>query len=98
MNGEEYDAERKLCEGLDSLISDIDKEYGSELSGEDELLRRLSNINLRKQLIAQIKDTVRCRKLSERFMDEQLAERSYEVRTKVNASALAYELSETVRV
>ncbi|MDE1857288.1 MAG: hypothetical protein KGH98_04410 [Candidatus Micrarchaeota archaeon] len=98
MNGEEYDAERKLRTGLDSLIAGIDEQYGSRLEGEELLVRQLADIRLRNQLIDCIKDMVKCRKLAERLMDELESEHLHEVRVRINSGAVWWECFELTRV
>lgn len=98
MNGEEYEAERELRHGLDTLIAGLDGQYGSRLEGEELLVRQLADIRLRNQLIECIKDTVRCRKLAESLMEELESEHLHEVRVRVNSSSIWWECFELTKV
>ena len=83
--------ERELGKGMDALIGEISGRYGtsSKVLDEDaDLERKRNDIALRDDVICHVKELLRCRKLSEHFLDVERMDVTYEICTKVSARKL----------
>ena len=77
---------------MDSLIGEMSGMYGTpcERMGEEaKLEREISDAQLRDDLISHIEEIIRCRKLSERFLDEEHVDVAYTVQTEVSSKGVA---------
>jgi hypothetical protein len=83
--------ERELYTAIVEYIEKTDEMCGAQLLNEEEVLaRKLRNITLAKSLEHMLKDLVKCRKLSENFLDEALADLAYELSAKISWEKLEY--------
>lgn len=83
----EAKCERELEKWIDSLVEEMNGRYGAELAEDLQIDRKLSDINLRNELISQIKEVVRCKKISERMMEEQKQEIAYYMHITVTSGS-----------
>lgn len=95
--------QRELGRGVDSLVGEMNSRYGTpsgELSEDAEMDRKRSDIQLRDEVISHIEELLRCRKLSERLMDEERMDVKYEIRTEVSSKRMVTKVNvgEAVRV
>jgi hypothetical protein len=88
--------QRKLCSGIDAMVGEMGSRYGTpsgELSEEAEIDRRMGDIQLRDDVIALDEEVLRCKKLSERLMDEERMDVKYEIRTEVSSKGIVTRVS-----
>lgn len=70
------------------MISEMGSRYGTEISEEKQIDRKLADVKLRDDLIEAVKEITRCRKLSERFADEGMESVSHVIEVAVSAKWL----------
>ena len=88
---EQTAGERELYSAIVEYIERTDEMCGTRLLEEEEALaRRLRNISLAKNLEQMLRDLVKCRKLSENFLDEELADLAYEISGSISWEKLEY--------
>ena len=83
--------ERELAKGMDSLMGEMNGRYGtsSMLMDENaEIERKRSDIALRDDMISHVKEVLRCRKLSEHFLDVERIDVTYEICTIVSSKKM----------
>ncbi len=80
--------ERELSYEVDRRVEDKATMYAAILDEEAMIERRMSDIGLREKLIECMDEIIRCRKMSERFLDETGEERVYEIRVIVSPAAV----------
>lgn len=96
-------SERELGKAVESLIGKMNSRYGTpsdELEEEAGIERKRSDIALRDEAISRIKELLTYRKLSERFLDEERIDVTYEICTKVSSKGMVTKVAvgEAVRV
>jgi len=83
--------ERELRSALVMYMEATDKLCGMQLLDEEEVLaRKLKNVSLARDMARLVMDLVRCRKLSENFMEENLGELAYRFSGSVSWEELRY--------
>ena len=85
--------ERELERCIDAMIEEMNGHYCGELEDEAEIDARLADINLRDRIIGQIREVLRCKKLSERISRDQQKEVAYVMETRIGSNGLAFGIS-----
>ena len=83
--------ERELERGMDSLIGEMNGMYGTpyERMGEEaKLEREISDVQLRDDMVSHTEEVIRCRKMSERFLDDEKIDVTYTVQTEVSSKGV----------
>ncbi|MDE1870780.1 MAG: hypothetical protein KGI06_00890 [Candidatus Micrarchaeota archaeon] len=88
--GSEHISERELERCIDSMVDEMSRIYCADLTEEAMLDSRMSDIGLRDSLISQIKEAIRCKKISERMMSEQSRKVSYKIDVEVGRNGMSY--------
>ena len=84
--------ERQLCKAIDLLVEEIQERYNTEVSDEQEIDRKMKNIELRDSLIEQITEEIRCRKISEKALHEANVNITYELIAEIANDRLHYNI------
>jgi hypothetical protein len=89
--GSKSACERKLGRYIDSMIDEMNGEYGpANLTESERVDARMDDIGLRESLICQLKEVIRCRKTGERIKAEQGKETAYHMHTTITSTGLPY--------
>lgn len=88
--GSERMRERELERCIDSMVDEMNGIYCADLTEEAMLDSRMNDIELRDALISQIREIVRCKKISERMMAEMSRKVLYTVKTEVGRSGMSF--------
>lgn len=79
--------ESELYDAIDSLVNEMNQKLGiSEKKSDADL--KLNDLYFEKALIAHIKNLVEYRKVSERFLEDELIEIKYEISLELSCQNL----------
>ena len=76
--------ERKLYAAIDSLVDEMNQKYGLCIS--EDAHRRINDLSFKRALTDHVQNLVKFRKTSEKFLDAELAEITYEIRMEVSST------------
>lgn len=93
---EKDSTERELSRIVDGMIGEANTKYGADLSEEKQIERRIRDIRLREELVLQLQEEIRCKKISERFMDESLKDIRYEIVKEISSSGINFYVTSKV--
>ncbi len=82
--------ERELEKYIDSLMEKMDGMYCADLTESAKIESRMNDIRLRDDIISQIKEEIRCKKICERIKAEQEKEATYSINVKVCRNGIQY--------
>lgn len=77
--------ERELERCIDAMIDEMNEKYCVEMAEEAMIDAKLADIKLREDLINQINEELRCRKISEKAMNSQLMPLVYEMKVRISS-------------
>ncbi len=85
--------ERKLKAAISRYVKSMEKLYGVRLlEPEEASAREFSDERLSEQIAELVRNVVKCRKLSENYLDTSLAELTYSINARVNWERLEHSL------
>lgn len=85
--------ERELERCIDSVVEEMNGMYCADLTEDARIDSRMSDIKLRDELIRQIKDEIRCKKISERMMEEQKRSVVYGMQVSICGEGIEYSIA-----
>ncbi len=85
--------ERELERCIDSMVDEMNGIYCADLTEVAKIDSKMSDIKLREELISQIKDEIRCKKISERMMVESMKELEYHMEVRINSEGVIYNIT-----
>ncbi|MDG6936779.1 MAG: hypothetical protein JRN26_07875 [Nitrososphaerota archaeon] len=90
--------ERKLYSAIMEYIDKMDRVCGAQLLEEEAVARKeMGNVVLAKSIERMVKEAIECRKISERFLDEQLTEVTYQLNCSIDCDSVRYSLCRAPR-
>ncbi|MCL5117300.1 MAG: hypothetical protein M1124_00530 [Candidatus Marsarchaeota archaeon] len=75
---------RKLYAAIDSLVDEMNQKYGLCIS--EDANRKINDLSFKRALVDYVQDLVKFRKTSEKFLDAELAEITYEIRMEISST------------
>lgn len=84
--------ERELERGIDAMIDEMNEKYSVEMAEESMIDAKMTDIKLREDIIKQIKEELRCRKISEKSVNSSLVPLVYEMKVRISSESLSYVL------
>ncbi len=84
--------ERELGRCIDSVVEEMNGMYCADLTEEAKIDSKMSDIKLREELICQIREEIRCKKISERLMAEQMKGVAYRMQVSICGEGIEYEI------
>jgi hypothetical protein len=75
---------RKLYAAIDSLVDEMNQKYGLCISEDAD--RRINDLSFKRALTDHVQNLVKFRKTSEKFLDAELAEITYEIRMEISST------------
>jgi len=94
MEGRKCERELERC--IDSMVDEMSEMYCTELAEDAKLESKMSDIRMRDELIEQIKEVIRCKKISERMAAEQIRKVAYIMQVGISSSGITYTISREV--
>jgi len=85
--------ERELERCIDSVLEEMNGMYCADLNENAKVDARMSDIKFRDELICQMKEAIRCKKISERMMAEQNRQIMYRIGLEVDGSGMRYSVA-----
>lgn len=82
--------ERELRRCIDSVVDEMNSMYCADLTETAKIDSKMSDIKLRDALISQMREIIRCKKVSERIGAEQLREVAYDMQVRISGSGIAF--------
>jgi hypothetical protein len=82
--------ERELGKWIDSLVDEMNGIYCADLTEAAKVDAKMSDIKVREELIGQITEIIRCKKISERIMAEQAKNVVYNMNVRISAEGITY--------
>lgn len=89
--------ERELEKCIDSLVDEMNGMYCADLTEDAKVDARMSDISLRDELMGQIEETIRCKKISERVMAENMKNVIYTMQVSISSNGIDYAISRNER-
>src|SRR5580700_3850815 len=86
-------SERELESCIDSMVVEMNVIYCADLTEEAKIDSKMSDIRLRDELICQIKEVIRCKKISERLMAEGSKEMRYQMQVRIGKEGITYNIT-----
>jgi hypothetical protein len=85
--------ERKLKGCIDSMVDEMNAIYCADLTEEAKIDSKMGDIKLREELICQMKEVIRCKKISERLMAEESKEIKYLMQVRIGGEGITYNIT-----
>lgn len=83
-----HNCERELGKWIDSLVDEMNGMYCADLTDAAKIDSKMSDIKLRDELINQLREIIRCKKLSERLLAEHCKEVTYKMSVRINGNGI----------
>lgn len=77
---------RKLYAAIDSLVDEMNQKY--RLCTGEDADGRINDLKFKRALTDHVQDLVKFRKTSEKFLDAELSEITYEIRMEVSSTTM----------
>jgi hypothetical protein len=88
---QKYERELRSC--IDSMVDEMNGIYGADLTESAKIDSKMGDIRLRDELIEQIRNVVRCKKISERMSAEQMRSITYRMEVRICGDGIDYEIT-----
>ena len=75
------------------MVDEMNAIYCADLTEEAKIDSKMSDIKLRDELIGQIKETIRCKKISERLLAEESKEMRYLMQVRIGGEGIEYAIT-----
>ncbi|MGD0510346.1 MAG: hypothetical protein ABSA33_00755 [Candidatus Micrarchaeaceae archaeon] len=85
--------ERELERCIDSMVDEVSGMYCADLAEHAKVDSKMSDIKFREELIGQIKDEIRCKKICERMMAEQNRSLVYGMQVSICKEGIEYSVT-----
>jgi hypothetical protein len=85
--------ERELESCIDSMVEEMNEMYCTDLTESAKIDSKMSDIKLRDELIGQVRNVIRCKKISERILAEEMREVTYLMQVRISGEAIEHTIT-----